>query len=827
MNRRLGIVFLGGMLFCPLPVATAQEIRKAPNAAVDLYGDLLPEGALARLGTVRLRHRGSPVTSYWFCPVHGVAFSPDGKLVASAAQDHFVRVWDAATARAIHQWPDTGPVLALAFSPDSKLLASAGDGKDVHLWDLTTGKRKLQLDGHRGAVHSLAFSPSGRMLASAGADKTVRLWEVATGLEIRRLRDHTDGVFWVTFANQGRTLVSASHDGTVLFRGTATGKEIERYQAQPKTLRATALAADGKTLALANTNQTCHLWDATTGRGLHDLKFTRAFDGGPRCLAFSPDGRWLAGASRQHRPEIWIWDTATGKLLRTWRSGAQAMALVFSPDGKTLAVADERNTVRLWDAATGTELFPAPGHTGRLNAMIFSPDGRTVATTGHWEATCLWDAATGKLLHRWDTEDFQMYSLAFSPDSKMLLAPGDLNQFWMWDTVTGKKIRTIETKRLSQVVGHPRLAFSRDGKTFVSVYQGYVRCFEAQSGKLVFDLKDTPANHAAFSRDGKRLALAGDGALRILDAADGKEIRQFGAGAAYQEVAWDALGRTVVACQRGGVVSVWDANKGKLLRRFALPGDAGMTLSADGRFFAAADPWSLGNEKQDQQRITLWEVASGDRIKQWVGHPAPVRALAFSPEGRRLASGSFDTTGLVWDVTGRMQNGRLRPDPLSSKNLDGVWKDLALKDGEAAYRAVWVLVADPKNSVPFLDGRLQPRPEDDKRLARHIAELADDVLAVRQKARVALIAFGAGAVPSLRKALADNPPEQVRERLEEILTSLAALQEELERRDHRVVFALEQIGTPAARTILQRLAQGPPEHHLTGEALRALAGLPK
>jgi hypothetical protein len=201
--------------------------------------------------------------------------------------------------------------------------------------------------------------------------------------------------------------------------------------------------------------------------------------------------------------------------------------------------------------------------------------------------------------------------------------------------------------------------------------------------------------------------------------------------------------------------------------------------------------------------------------------------LAFAPDGRRLASGSFDTTGLVWDVSGRLQDGRLREDALSPKRLEALWHDLARKDGAAAYRAVWALAADPLRSVPFLAGRLWPGAEDDKRVARWIADLADDRAEVRQQAHDGLIKLGVNSIPTLKRVLAGDPPEQVRARVENVLAVLAPVADEAERRTHRAVFVLEQAGTPAASALLQRLARGPANHPLTQEALRALQGLPR
>src|SRR5262249_42063935 len=149
---------------------------------------------------------------------------------------------------------------------------------------------------------------------------------------------------------------------------------------------------------------------------------------------------------------------------------------------------------------------------------------------------------------------------------------------------------------------------------------------------------------------------------------------------------------------------------------------------------------------------------------------------------------------------------------LSPNRLEALWQDLARKDGAAAYRAVWALAADPLRSVPFLAGRLRPGAEDDKRVARWIADLADDRAEGRQQAHDGLIKLGANSVPALKRVLAGDPPEQVRARVENVLAVLTPVVDEAERRTHRAVFVLEQAGTPAARALLQRLARGPADH---------------
>jgi RNA polymerase sigma factor (sigma-70 family) len=805
--------------------AVSKSVRDGQKPRADLHGDPLPVGALARLGTTRFRHGHN---------VKGIAFSADGKFLASAAWDHTVRLWDAVTGEQIRSfgdpkiredpyhvgrwafcvafspdgkllaaghhspgWPvgslrvwevasgkeqlsieqahQTG-VLAVAFSPDSKSVASAGVDRAIRLWDVATGKQRHVFDGHTGAASGLAFVAGGKSLASAGADGTVRLWDVTSGKELHQFQGQHVGVGSLAVSADGTAVVSAGVDHTVRFWDAATGKELRKWTVPEDNVTVIALSADGEFLATAVGDKVLQIREAATGKVRHSLKDPRS---AVRFLAFSPDGKTLAAAADNDNT-LWLWDPATGKTKRTAGAHQDWISfLAFSADGKTLTSAGRDRTVRRWETASGKETGWFEGGHIEGRAVALAPDGQTLALGGADGTVSLRNPNTGKELRPLGKHQGPVASVAFSADGKSLASGGQDQIARLWDVGTGKERH--------QLTGH--------------------------SGVV---------SYVAFSPDGKVVATGGtDNFVRVWDTASGKELTQLTAGQApVVTVAFSPDSRLLAGGSTAdGSVRLWEVASAKLLDH--LKGHTGyvstVDFSPDGRTLAAGC-W---------RSVRLWEVATGTERGRLAGHRGDVGAIAFSPDGRRLTSGSSDTTILVWDLTGQLRDGQLPIVKLTAGQLKDLLAALAGNDSAAAYRAIWTLAAAPAQSVPLLKEHLRPvAPVDAKRLAGLIAALDDDAFDVREKASTELEKLGETAEGALRKALEGEPSPEVRQRVKALLEKVAGRTPSAERlRTVRTLEVLEQAGSPEARQILESLAKGAPGAWLTQEAQRAVARL--
>ena len=283
--------------------------------------------------------------------VRGVAFSPDGALLATASTDKTARLWDPATGECVRTL--TGHATGLrgvAFSPDGRLLATASTGRTARLWDPATGECVGTLTGHAEAVYGVAFSPDGRLLATAGMDSTARLWDPATGECVGTLTGHAEAIYGVAFSPDGRLLATASDDRTTKLWNPATRDCLRTLTGHAAGLRGVAFSPDGRLLATASTDKTARLWDPATGEFLRTLVSRMAVVCG---VAFSPDGRLLATASMDNTARLW--DPASGKWVGTLTGHAETVyGAAFSPDGRLLATASMDRTTRVWNRRAPT-----------------------------------------------------------------------------------------------------------------------------------------------------------------------------------------------------------------------------------------------------------------------------------------------------------------------------------------------------------------------------------------------------------------------------------------------------------------------------------------
>jgi len=852
------LIYLGGGALHFMDAALGKETK------VLRYGDSEPRG-MRRFDTA-----------------FSAVLSGDTKVLAAASSGAFggfgpggssISVIDTATGKERKQFGAADlfknggqfSQLALALTDDGKwLLVSSGDrerrkdgGGPPLVWvDTTSGQPVHEFAPEKDCRFGHAqFSRDGRHIVvlehSDGKGNTrLRTIDAARGTEVRSVEvPPNSGIVHFELLPDGKSLLATGGQGGPLRLYDLTAdKELKEVRAfsDPSPPRSFVLSRDGKQLFIAS-GAKVHHWDVDGGKEIRqsEIPDTKKDDGrfgGPnglmetRSLALSLDGKQLAFSGVHN---ALVLDTQTGKPRGGGGEGGAIGTVRFTPDGKGLVVSNSDQAVQMWDvpAAKLRRVFARfdkeaqprlPG--GNFFGMFvghsaFSADGKLLAV-GMEQGTGLWDATSGATLKRYGPDadkekdlGFQdpiPHAFAFAPRGNLLATSMPNGAIKLWDAATGQGLRSWSWHTSAGgPAGRPgpdaavlALAFSPDGKTLAggAVYdmgQGIPRSalilWETATGKermrlgsvmkglgnndfeleMIFRVLDQMALSVLFSPDGKYLMVGTFNGFHLVDALTGKDVVSYSGRM--------LLGRTA-------------------------------TFSTDGKLLFVG---------RVDGSLRVLDAATGRVLRDIPAHAEPLLALALSPDGKLLASGSNDSTVLLWNVAELSKPAAVGKALVTAKELEEQWNDLANDDAAKAYQAMNGLAAAPAEGVLFLKSRLKAiTPMDPKVLENLLDDLNSPKFQVREKATVQLEKLGDLAGPILKERLAAQPALEMRQRIERLAAKLnAAVQSPQTLQALRAIEVLERIGTREAFDVLAPLAKGAPGHRITEDARDAVQRL--
>ena len=692
--------------FLPILLDKAEEFGKRADAALD-GGRLLQASELFRqarwqlpyqpaqvpervsriLGNLRLRHGQE---------INDVAFSPDGRRLATSSKDRTVKIWDMENGHELLTYKGhRDHVRALAFSPDGKAIASAGAEADIKIWDPLTGNDVRTIKGKGTYVTSLTYSPDGKYVVASNDDRAVRLYETANGNLKREIVDFRlivlkvafnpagnilgigvgDGsihlyeypkmvenlsqpFYWakqdlsgtatknLVFSPDSRTMVRCGDEGLKLYNTPLPGEGLQvnnhrllisRPNDKAK-FNCAIFSRDGKTLFTGGQDGIIRLWNPETGQPTGTFK---GHNGEIKALAFNATGSQLASASTDYTVRLWNFDIVlqardfTGHQGSVWNAN-------FSPEGQRIVSASSDKSVKIWEVAGAKVVHSLPGHDIGATVAIFSPDGKIVASGGGDKLLRLWNADTGAPLATGKGHEGTVTAIDFSRAGKHIVTGGSDNRIKVWD-LAGKEVMSISTPSVVTTV-----LFSPKGNQIASAHvDQQIRLWDLKGkNQQSWTAHGIAVTGLAYSPNGQWLASCGaDHLVKVwsLTAPGSNPILLTGHTGPLSSVAFRKDNQHLVSCGSDLIVKLWklEGNTGKEAQNYRGHTDwvTSVAFSKDGYYVVSASV---------DRTLKIWEITSRE-IPLAAEHTGAVQAVAVSPDGKLIASGGTDKSIKLWD----------------------------------------------------------------------------------------------------------------------------------------------------------------------------------